>query len=381
MDNAEHILVKLINQLDVPVDIVKMFASLRDHPNFPSMLAISDTLNEWGISNWGCSVEFEQLSEVPTPFIAFLKSRNFESVLINDVNDNYAELSNEVYKNEQMPINTFKDVYNGTVLIIDQASVTKLKRLNKSKAWKKRATGSEAAFFNKEPLPHKITYLDIGASYGLPIKWEQYIADELFELMMVEPDEIQASELRKQYPRARIIQYALGNKREKANLNVTFSQSCSSVLEPDMDVLDRFEIKEWFRVTHKVEVDVYRFKDLADAKGLNIPHFVKIDVQGFEYEVLKGFGKLLDKVLCIELETHLTPLYKNEKSLLKINAFLKSKGFYMRHLENVGQFEGEVLEFNVYFIKRDKNLKTEKDKELIQFWERVNQIPEGKKCL
>jgi FkbM family methyltransferase len=42
--------------------------------------------------------------------------------------------------------------------------------------------------------------------------------------------------------------------------------------------------------------------DQLHAKGVvPVPHVVKIDFQGCEYEVLEGFGELLDQVLGIEL--------------------------------------------------------------------------------
>ncbi|MFC0513601.1 FkbM family methyltransferase [Mucilaginibacter angelicae] len=215
----------------------------------------------------------------------------------------------------------------------------------------------------------------------MPVKWEQFVGDDFFNLILVEPDQDQVKDITKMYPAASIIPYALGDINGNAILNITVAQSCSSILEPDAGALSRFPVKEAFRVIDKVPVEIYRFDDLILKHKLDPPAFVKIDVQGYEYAVLNGFGEALDSVLCIELETHLVPIYKGEKSLTGINDFLNSKGFYLRHLETAGLFEGEVMEFNAYFVKRKKYLKGVNDKKLVRFWENVNRIPPARRFL
>lgn len=376
MDNTEYVLLHTINKLDVPVNVQKIFFELKDHPNYPTLLALSDVLNNWKINNLAFKLDFEQLNTVPLPFVAHLSTNNKEYVLVSKISKTHVTLSNEVYKDTLMPLVQFKDAYNGTILMIDQKAVKKLKK-NKDGTGGVREKSNNP--FGTAPLTQKVTYLDIGASYGLPFKWEQYVADDLFDLILVEPDEFQALAVGKMYPKATLIKHALGNQNGQVTINITSAQSCSSVLEPDTELLSRFPIHGAFNVVYKTQTDIYRFEDLVTRYNLNHPQFIKIDVQGFEYAVLEGFGSILDDVLCIELETHLVPIYKGEKALHQMNDFLNSKGFYLRHLDNVGAFEGEALEFDAYFIKRDEHLKTDAQKQLIKLWENINQLPEPKR--
>jgi FkbM family methyltransferase len=375
MDNAENILIRFINQLDFDVNTQSMCVRLKKHADYPSILAIADILRESGIDTQALKFAFDEINSLSTPFIVYLSSNNGEFALVDYLNDEYCKLSNNHWDNHTMPIEHFKTIYGGVVLVLQSAVLKKVKHTKNGISNNKPIN----IFLNTPDLPGKVTYMDIGASYGLPAKWEQFVGNNSFELIMVEPDLFQANEIRMQYPKAYIIPYALGNKKEKIILNITFSQSCSSVLEPDFAVMRHFPLKRSFKVVDRVEVDMYRFDDLVEKERLNKPNFVKIDVQGFEYEVLEGFGEVLNEVLCIELECHLMPIYKNQKTLFDINNYLKSKGFYLRYLEDTESFKGEAVEFNAYFIKRTKFLASKNDKRMIKFWKQVNLIPKVRK--
>ena len=67
-----------------------------------------------------------------------------------------------------------------------------------------------------------------------------------------------------------------------------------------------------------------RFDEL-DIK-LERPCLVKIDVEGSEFEVLKGFGNKLDSVDIIQLEYIFEEVY-NRKNFIKIISLLHRHGF------------------------------------------------------
>jgi len=382
MRNPEYVLIHLISQLGVSVNIQDMCVDLKNHPDYPSLLSVSDVLNDLELTNDAANYSIEELSKLSTPFIVHLSSNNGEFALVNFIDKSNVNISNEWWSYKSVPIQNFKDIYSGTALVVKPPSFLIPKR--------KKATGkikpvtdniNKGAALPNE-LPWKITLIDIGASYGLPAKWERFVDDDLFNLILVEPYQREFEKLKNVYPKARLIPYALGNENGRVDFNVSLAQSCSSVLEPNYAALDRFPIKKYFEVIKKIQVDIYRLDYILTE--MNIPDklsFVKIDVQGYEFEVLEGFGNLLDHVLCIELEAHLVPVYKNEKTLMQIKDYLSARGFYLRHLETIGSFEGEVIEFNAFFVKRTEKLATKTEREMIGFWESVNQIPEANRCL
>jgi hypothetical protein len=83
-----------------------------------------------------------------------------------------------------------------------------------------------------------------------------------------------------------------------------------------------------------------------------VPDAIKIDVQGFEYEVLLGFGHLLADCLGIELETHFYPIYKGQKLIGDIVSLLDDFDFVLRALKHVPNFDGDAIEFDAFFTKR-----------------------------
>lgn len=57
---------------------------LLSHPDYPSLLSITDTLNELGIENTALRVEKGQLTELPVPFLAHLNGKGGEFVIVNN---------------------------------------------------------------------------------------------------------------------------------------------------------------------------------------------------------------------------------------------------------------------------------------------------------
>ncbi|MES2266949.1 MAG: FkbM family methyltransferase [Bacteroidota bacterium] len=369
MNSAEHILSTLLRIYRPGTDIVTACQSLNDHPDNPSLLALSDTLSQYGIPNRAFKLTFTQLSELSLPFVAYVTSDKGEYILVTAMDAQNATITNRNCYQVPMVLDSFKLIYAGTALVLEPQGQADTAVHN--------IPVQQQVLKAPNQLPFEICYVDIGASYGLPVKWERFAADPLLRLIMIEPDKAQADELGLRYPQAEILQVGLGDKHERRNIHLTASQSCSSVLEPNLDVLRRLNLEKWFTVLGQVSTDLLRFDEVYAEKNLPAPDFIKIDVQGFEYEVLKGFGSLLDKILCIELETHLLELYKGQKLFNDIHTLLYSHGFYLRHLEQTGNFNKEAIEFNAYFVRQDVFL-DDRGKVKVELWEIINSMPPPK---
>jgi len=80
---------------------------------------------------------------------------------------------------------------------------------------------------------------------------------------------------------------------------------------------------------------------------------MKIDVQGFEKNVLDGATKSLDSIKIIQLEMSIIPLYENEMLFVDMINYLKDRGFELFSLEN-GYFDsttGKLLQVDGTFEK------------------------------
>lgn len=119
------------------------------------------------------------------------------------------------------------------------------------------------------------------------------------------------------------LNYALGDKEEKVQLTkaVHFSNGNHSILTPDkIDEGASFQ-----------KIIVKRGEDIISKEKVPLPNIIKIDVEGFEFNVLKGLGKVLADSKCsgIICEVHFRILAANGKpdEPEKIINFLKEKGF------------------------------------------------------
>lgn len=59
---------------------------------------------------------------------------------------------------------------------------------------------------------------------------------------------------------------------------------------------------------------------------------LKLDIQGYELEALKGCGKLLDHIKIITTEIEFVTLYDGQPLFGDIDVFLRSHGFRMLNL-------------------------------------------------
>ncbi|WP_136465405.1 FkbM family methyltransferase [Flagellimonas onchidii] len=219
----------------------------------------------------------------------------------------------------------------------------------------------------------ELIYLDVGSAGGLNEVWDYLIKTNFMKAVLID---IQDDGLGQLYPKERVkrVQVALGGHTTQQKVYLTKGRWCSSCLIPDMEVLNEYPVKEWFEVNEEKTINMTRYDHVSMEKGLPHPHFVKIDVKGYEIQVLEGMGKVLDSVLCLEHETHLRPIYKGQADFNKIYKFLFDKGFRLYDLKPTGVFEGEALEFDAFWIR-----KTDDPQEiaLIEIWKVANDIWTG----
>jgi len=76
------------------------------------------------------------------------------------------------------------------------------------------------------------------------------------------------------------------------------------------------------------------------------PDVVKIDVEGKSYEVLEGFGKYLQDVKILHVETEIKDIYGNQKIKDDIVKFMGDKGFKVVHSLWIPQFQEDLIFLN-----------------------------------
>ena len=122
----------------------------------------------------------------------------------------------------------------------------------------------------------------------------------------------------------------------------------SSVLEPDLQYLDLFHgFAEWAKIIKSIDIQTKKLDEINFEKKID---FFKIDVQGYEYEIIKHGKQKIKESLIVQIETSPIPLYKNEKPFSYICSKLEDLGFslHMFNKINTRCFKPTTLQNNIY---------------------------------
>lgn len=117
-DNAVIILHGLLRGLRARVTASTVSKTLLSHPDYPTILALSDALTEWHIDN--AVIKFdttEQLRELTTPFIAHLKRDQY--ILITNKTDKYITYEDSELGSITKPLLEFEKHWSGVVLFAE----------------------------------------------------------------------------------------------------------------------------------------------------------------------------------------------------------------------------------------------------------------------
>jgi FkbM family methyltransferase len=213
-------------------------------------------------------------------------------------------------------------------------------------------------------LSAKIVLVDVGGLGGINAHWDS-CADMLLPIVF-EPNPPEAAAIRPQIEArgGKVIERALGDNAGDHLLKVTRSLGCTSLLQPNASFLKRYSIFPAFSITHDVTISCVRYDWLFEQGEVPAPDVIKIDVQGFEFQVLAGFGNLLDKCLGVQLEAHLYPIYEGQKLLQDLVELLGRHGLVLRQMTPVDHFDGDLVEVDAWFTCDLERLKTLSEVEL-----------------
>jgi FkbM family methyltransferase len=133
-------------------------------------------------------------------------------------------------------------------------------------------------------------------------------------------------------PRVRLEQCALGAVGGVLDLNVSESDDSSSLLAPTDLQLDAFPGTS---CVASVPVKIRRLDDAVEAGRIAEPFLLKIDVQGFELDVLRGASRLLEGDGDLLVEASFAELYAGQPLADEVVAALLSQGYRLRGIFSV----------------------------------------------
>ncbi len=197
--------------------------------------------------------------------------------------------------------------------------------------------------FLKKNNIHKFnTIFDIGAHKGESIKFfNKYF--KVNKIYSFEPSPINFQYLQKyikskKFNSSVILEnFGLGIKSEKKILNQAIESSSSTFNEINYDskyfkkkknLLNFFSNKEY---TSKIEVKIINLKNYLIDNKIEKIDLLKIDTEGFEFDVLSGLEEEIKKVKFVFFEHHYDDMYKKNYKYSDVSELLKKNNFKILH--------------------------------------------------
>jgi FkbM family methyltransferase len=177
------------------------------------------------------------------------------------------------------------------------------------------------------------TVVDIGANRGqfaLATRAHLPLAD----IVSFEPLPGPAAIFRKVFAgdsRTTLHESAIGAERGRTTLHVSARDDSSSLLPITSTQSDLFPGTEEAGIT---SVDVGLLGDFLNAGTIMGPALLKLDVQGFELQALRGCDSLLEAFDYIYVECSFVELYQGQALADEVIAFLRERAFVLRGAYN-----------------------------------------------
>lgn len=195
--------------------------------------------------------------------------------------------------------------------------------------------------------------LDVGAhrgGYGALLRQTGYAG----EIVSFEPVGASFAALQARLDGAwRAHHLALGREAGSAEINVAHEANFTSFLEPNAFSVDRFGGSAVARTeTVKVQrLDAVFGEVTAHVAGA--PRvLLKTDTQGWDLEVIEGAMGVLDRVVALQCELSVRPIYEGSTSWLDVLARLGELGFRPAQLTSVGRDDAlGLLELDCLLVR------------------------------
>ena len=206
--------------------------------------------------------------------------------------------------------------------------LNKFIKLIKHEAWRKGLLNNIAANIELENLIKDLyfeTAIDVGSNKGQFI----LLVEKLFKnktIYSFEPISEVYEKQKKFFKNKKNIFFyniGVGEKLSKKNFYITNRQDSSSFLKVEKNIKKNND----YSIKEKREVGIKSLDEIMTGKNLITPILIKIDVQGYEFEVLKGSANLLKKIKYIIAEVSDNEIYTNQPIANEIIEYLYNKNF------------------------------------------------------
>jgi FkbM family methyltransferase len=148
--------------------------------------------------------------------------------------------------------------------------------------------------------------------------------------------------------RVRVIRSAIGEEEREITFHRSSYTLASSVLSPHADYEKSFPGQSF----SAVHVPMSTLDTLLSEETLTPPVLLKLDLQGYELQALRGATGTLEHTDYLLLETTFKPMYENEPHFEDVYALLHQAGFrFQNPIDFLTDGSGEIIQMDALFEK------------------------------
>ena len=180
------------------------------------------------------------------------------------------------------------------------------------------------------------TLIDVGAHHGESIKFfkKNFSIDQIYAF---EPNIDNFKILKEKVKDVKNVKFfntAVGNKKGLINFTNHYDSESSTVVKINQKsnyfrkknfYLNFFNEKKNRIKNTQVKID--SLENLINIDEFNFIDLIKIDTEGYDFNVIKGLGNLISKVRFIYFEHHFHDMLLKDYKFNDVDTFLKSKNF------------------------------------------------------
>jgi FkbM family methyltransferase len=230
--------------------------------------------------------------------------------------------------------------------------IRKLSRILRCKPYRRALRSGVAASIEHERLLGVLdcrTIVDIGANRGqFALAAQTLIPDA--NIISFEPLAQPAQKFRELFngnKQVRLHQLAIGPERGTADIHVSGRDDSSSLL-PITELQDQLHPGTAESGVEKVQVE--RLAGVLNVADIVAPALLKLDVQGYELETLRGCLDLLPSFAYVYVECSFVEFYRGQAFADQVIAFLREHGFALAGIYNLSHDKnGRALDGDFFF--------------------------------
>lgn len=185
--------------------------------------------------------------------------------------------------------------------------------------------------FGRMIADHPIVAIDVGSRGGfeadlLPMAW----AVDAFGF---EPDPVEFARLQGAHsdPRPwrslRLVPTALSGASGTRTLHIPVAPQSASLLEHDARVGEAYGYQAMFTVDRTADVTTTTLDEALERYAIPSPHYLKLDIEGIELEVLSSAPRAVEAALVVKTEVSFLEMRKRQPLATDVDLFLRDRGF------------------------------------------------------